>query len=101
MLRSSSILFEKKALRVLPADEAAWVRQHCPGRIIFSTFALKWKQEADGNKKNPRTAKARMALRGDQDPDVWDIVFDGQTQSPTLSQERCHSLKCARLCFCQ
>lgn len=84
----NTVLFEKKALRKLSPQEAAWVRATHPERVMSSLFALKWKEEAiDGETAGEKEAKARLAVRGCGDPDLAWLAWQHAVQSPTLSFE--------------
>lgn len=84
-----TVLYEKKAVRVLSPEESALARANLGHRIITSMFALKWKEENDCG-VSEKMAKARWALRGCVDPGLKELVWSKNTQSPTLSLEASH-----------
>eukprot|EP00435_Cladocopium_sp_Y103_P001293 s456_g1.t1 len=88
-------LIDKKAVRVVPAKEAAWIKKHQAHRIMGSRFVIVKKPEEDiietGKAVDPNNlshwkVKARWCLQGHLDPDLTAKVNAGQLQSPTLSQ---------------
>lgn len=85
-----TVAYEKKTVRILDAEESAWVRSVMPQRFMTSMFALKWKAPLDSCLAADPEAKARWAIRGCGVPDLHELVFTNAPQSPSLSFEARH-----------
>ena len=77
----TNVVDEKKALRPLSIEESRLVRQQMPDRIVPSRMVLVEKVDDAGDE----VVKARWTARGDKDPDLFSLIREGKTQSPTIS----------------
>eukprot|EP00971_Amphidinium_carterae_P298068 5922780-Amphidinium_carterae.1 len=71
-----------KGLDPLPVEESLKLRQLHPERIIQSRYHLKWKQ-VDEEKGVSFVPKARLILKGFQDPDILNLP--SSVPSPAMS----------------
>jgi hypothetical protein len=88
-------LIDKGAVRIVPAHESNWIRNHKANRIMGSRFVIVKKPEedivetrgqADPSNLSHWKVKARWCLQAHLDPDLSDKASAGRLQSPTLSQ---------------
>ena len=77
----ANVVDEKKALRPLSLGESRRVRQEFADRIVPSRMVLVEKVD-DAQQE---IVKARWTARGDKDPDLFSLIREGKTQSPTIS----------------
>ena len=75
----NTIKVEKRAVTVLTLAESKVVRDTMADRIVRSRFVLVEKDGGD-------TVKARLTVKGFDDPDLLAMVERGDTQAPTVSQ---------------
>ena len=75
------LLEEKKALRPWSVEESRRARQTMADRVVPSRVVYTAKVDEDGQP----FVKARLTGRGDQDPDVLNLVASGRTAAPTVS----------------
>ena len=78
---TKNVVEDKGALRPLSVEESRQVKRDHSDRIVPSRLVLITKLEDSGEE----VVKARWTARGDKDPDLFDLIREGRTQSPTIS----------------
>ena len=95
MKEYSNVVHEKQALRPLSLEESRRVMRESPERLVESRYVLTEKVEETGE----TIVKGRWTARGDKDPDLFELVREGKTQSPTISSNgRFAVLQCIASC---
>eukprot|EP00435_Cladocopium_sp_Y103_P015753 s1700_g3.t2 len=77
----TNVVHNKQALKPLSLEESRKIRQQEGHRVVPSKLVLTLKCEDTGEE----IVKARWTARGDRDPDLFQLVREGKTQSPTIS----------------
>lgn len=78
---TKNVIQDKGALKPLSVQESRQVKRDLSDRIVPSRLVLTTKVEDSGEE----IVKARWTARGDKDPDLFDLIREGKTQSPTIS----------------